>query len=541
LAKVWIPLFAGMTKGAAMIGAQRAPCEDAVIGCTAPAPQPAASRPRKRLILAATITGSSLAFIDSSVVNVALPAIQRDLHADAAAVQWVVNAYLLLLGALVLIGGAAADRFGRRRIFVVGIAVFTFASIACGLAPNAAALILARAVQGAGAALLTPASLAILGASFPEEERGQAIGAWAGFGALTAAAGPVLGGWLVDAVSWRAIFFLNVPLAAATLALAERYVPESRAPEAKALDYPGAILVASGLGFLTWGLTQASERGFGDRSVFVPILAAILALAAFVVVEKRSPHPMVPLDIFRSRNFVAANLLTLFLYFALGGALFFLPFELIRVHAYTARAAGAALMPLSIIMGAFSGTAGRLADRLGPRLPLTLGPLIAAAGFAALAWAGSRGNYWTGFFPATVVLAVGMTLSVAPLTTTVMNAAAPGHAGTASGINNAVARIAGLLAVAVLSLVFLARFDASVARRLGPSGAPKPPPGAGLTIEPEATGPVGDAERAALNDAYVSVMLTAAGCAAAGGITAGILIRSRRSPKESPRPGADSA
>jgi EmrB/QacA subfamily drug resistance transporter len=453
-------------------------------------------------------------------------------------VQWVVNAYLLLLGALVLIGGAAADRFGRRRVFVTGIAVFTIASMACGLAPDAVTLAVFRAVQGAGAALLTPSSLAILGASFPEAERGRAIGAWAGFGSLTAAAGPVLGGWLVDTISWRAIFFVNVPLAIATLLLTARHVPESRAPDAKGLDVAGAILVAAGLGLLTWGLTGASQRSLADPAILAPILAGLLALAAFVVVERRSPAAMAPLAIFKSRDFVAANVLTLFLYFALGGLMFFLPFELIRVHGYAASQSGATLLPFALVMGGLSGAAGRLADRAGPRLPLTLGPLVAAAGFAALAWAGSTSNYWTGFLPATLVLAAGMVLSVAPLTAVVMSAVAPGHAGTASGINNAVARIAGLLAVAVMSLVFLARFDAAIATRLAGSAAPlenRPPRGAGLTVKPEETGSLAAAERGALDDAYVAVMLAGAGCALAAG-AAGFMIRPRRSggPEGSP-------
>jgi EmrB/QacA subfamily drug resistance transporter len=537
-----------------MIGTQHAPCEEAVIRSVAPAPARAettkATRTGKRLILAATVLGSSLAFVDGSVVNVALPAIQRDLHADGAAVQWVVNAYLLMLGALVLIGGAAADRFGRRRIFVVGIVIFTLASMACGLAPDSTTLAIARAVQGAGAALLTPASLAIIGAGFSEAERGRAIGAWAGFGSLTAAAGPVLGGWLVDTLSWRAIFFINVPLAVATLVLTAGAVPESRTPDAKGLDYRGAILVAAGLGLLIWGLTRASERGLGDSIVLAAVLAGALVLAAFVAVEARAPNAMTPLAIFKSRDFVAANLLTLFLYFALGGMLFFLPFELIRVHGYAASAAGAALLPLSLVMGSLSSLAGRIGDRFGPRLPLTLGPLLAAAGFVALAWAGGTGaggtgaggtgDYWRGFLPATLVLACGMVLSVAPLTTTVMNAVDPGHAGTASGINNAVARIAGLLAVAVLSLVFLARFDAAIDRRIAASSvpdAPRPPAGEGLTIRPEGTGALAEAQRAALNDAFVAVMLSVAGCAAAGGATAGLLLRRPRRAKPGTSPG----
>jgi EmrB/QacA subfamily drug resistance transporter len=404
-------------------------------------------------VLAATVLGSSMAFIDSTVVNVALPALQRDLSAGAGAVQWVVNAYMLLLGACVLVGGAAGDRYGRRRVFILGIVLFTLASVACGLAPNAAVLIAARAVQGLGAALLTPSSLAILNSSFPDDERGRAVGAWAGFGALTTAVGPVLGGWLVDAVSWRAIFFINVPIGALAIWLALRHTPESRDDQAGPLDWKGALLAAAGLGALTWSLTAGPDRGFRDAGVVGAAAGGGLLLAGFLLAEARERHPMMPLHLFRNRCFSGVNGLTLLLYFALGGAMFFLPFDLIRVQGWRATEAGAALIPFAVVMGLGSAFAGRLADRIGPRLPLTVGPVVTGLGFALLSRADVGSGYWTGYFPAILVMSLGMTLAVGPLTATVMGAVEPRHAGLASGVNNAVARVAGLMAVAVLGVV----------------------------------------------------------------------------------------
>ncbi|MBO9707243.1 MAG: MFS transporter [Caulobacter sp.] len=411
---------------------------------------------RKRLALAATVLGSSLAFVDGSVVNVALPAMRTALKADAAQVQWIVNAYLLLLGALVLIGGSAGDRFGRRRVFVSGIVLFAVASLACALAPDVRWLIAARAVQGVAAALVVPSSLAILGATFDDAERGGAIGAWAGFGAVTTAIGPVLGGWLVDHVSWRAIFLINLPLAAAAVWLALAAVRESRDPDVTHLDWAGATLAALGLGATTWGLTAAGARGWSSPAVWSALAAGAVLLAAFVASQARGRHPMMPLSLYRSRTFSGANLLTLALYFGLNGALFFLPFELIARHGYSAAKAGATLLPFSLVMGTLSGVAGKAADRFGARPLLTLGPILAGAGFALLGapWLGS--GYWTGVLPGVLTLALGMTIAVAPLTNTVMSAVPPTHAGVASGINNAVARIAGLLAVAVLGLVYFA-------------------------------------------------------------------------------------
>jgi len=439
-----------------MVGFTRPPCDAGVIEAT-PTYDAALSQRRKRLTLAATIIGSSMALLDSSVVNIALPAIQQALDADAAATQWIVNAYLLLLGALVLIGGSAADLYGRRRIFVLGVAVFTTASIACGLAPNIAVLIVSRAAQGFGAALLTPASLAMLGATFGEHERSQAIGIWAGAGALMMAAGPMLGGWLVDQISWRAIFLLNVPLAIAAAGLALRFGCESRDPQAKQLDWSGAISVAIGLAAITWGLSDIPASGFRDKTVLAALGVGVAFLASFVVIEARlHERAMMPLSFFRSRNFSATNALTLLLYFALGGALYYLPFGLIRLGGYSATQAGAALLPLALTMGFGASFAGAVADRLGPRLLLTVGPFVAACGLTMLAFADLRQPYWASVFPPMLVLGVGMAITVPPLTSTVMGAAGKTHAGIASGVNNAVARVAGLLAVAVLGAVLFA-------------------------------------------------------------------------------------
>jgi EmrB/QacA subfamily drug resistance transporter len=412
------------------------------------------SKSRGRLILAATVLGSSLAFIDGSVVNVALPAIREALNADPAQIQWIVNAYLLLLGSLVLIGGSAGDRYGRRKVFVGGVTVFALASLACAVAPTVTLLIAARAVQGIAAAFVVPASLAILGASFEEKARGPMIGAWAGFGAVTAALGPVLGGWLVDAVSWRAIFLINLPIAAATVWLTLKAVPESRDPDVEHLDWRGAVLAALGLGALTWGLTAAGSQGWRSLAVWSALAAGAAVLVGFVVLQGREKHPMMPLTLYRSTTFSGANLLTLALYFGLTGSMFFLPYELIAHHGYSAAKAGATLLPLSLVMGSLSGVAGRVANKVGARTMLTIGPIVAGAGFALLAgpWIG-RG-FWIGLLPGLLVLALGMTTSVAPLTSTVMAAVPSSHSGVASGINNAVARIAGLLAVAVLGLVY---------------------------------------------------------------------------------------
>lgn len=411
------------------------------------------ARSAQRLVLAGTVLGSSLAFIDGSAVTLTLPVMQQQLGGDVAAAQWIINAYALLLGALVLAGGAMADRYGRKRIFLVGVLVFSAASLACGLAPSLPVLIAARAVQGVGAALLTPASLALLGATFDAKARGQAVGVWAGASGLMSAVGPVLGGWLTEAISWRAVFLINLPVAAAAVALVAAGARESRGGQAGPVDGLGAAIVTASLAAVTWALTDAPQRGFADPAIAGALLAGVLGLAAFLVVERRAESPMTPLQLFRSRTFSGLNAYTLLLYGAFGGALFVLPFLLLRVHGYSPSAAGAALLPLSVGLAVLSPLSGRLAGRLGGRTLVAVGPLFVAAGFAAMAWRAGDARYWTGPFPGLVLLALGMGLAVAPLTDAVLGAVDDAYEGAASGINNAVARIAGLLAVALVGFV----------------------------------------------------------------------------------------
>ncbi len=495
-----------------MIGFVRPPCDAGVIEAT-PVFEATLSKKRKGLTLAATIIGSSMAFLDSSVVNIALPTMQHALRADAAATQWIVNAYLLMLGALVLIGGSAADLYGRRRIFVVGLVLFTAASIACAISPNVGVLIFSRAVQGLGAALLTPASLAILGATFDAQERSQAIGIWAGAGALMMAAGPLLGGWLVDQISWRAIFFINIPLAFAAALLALRFGWESKDPSARQLDWGGAAVAAIGLAATTWGLSAIPASGFHDAKVLTALAVGTAFLALFLAIEARlRERAMMPLALYRSRNFSATNAQTLLLYFALSGALYYLPFGLIRLGHYSATQAGAALLPLALIMGFGASLAGTVADRLGARLLLTVGPLIAASGLALLGLADFQGSYWTGVFPAIFLLAAGMATTVPPLTSTVMGAAGKAHAGIASGINSAVARVAGLLAVAALGAVFFASFSYCL------PGTTATQANAALNAVMSGQAGVNDAAVVAFERALRAIMLVTASCAAPAGL-----------------------
>ncbi|HEU4833378.1 MAG TPA: MFS transporter [Pyrinomonadaceae bacterium] len=420
-----------------------------------------------RWVLAATILASSMAFIDGTVVNVALPFLQTNLNATAIGIQWVVEAYSLFLSALLLVGGSLGDRYGRRRIFNLGVVIFAISSAACGLAANIEQLIAARAVQGVGGALLVPGSLALISSSFNEKERGKAIGTWSGFSAITTAIGPVLGGWLVEHWSWRAAFFLNLPLAVAVLAISLWKVPESQDKEHQGpLDWPGAALATIGLGGVIYGLIESPRLGFSNPWVLLPLIGGVVALAVFIVNEARAKNPMVPLGLFRNRDFAGANLLTLFLYTALSGTFFFLTLNLIQIQHYSATAAGAALLPFVALMFSLSRWSGSLIDRFGARLPLTIGPLIAAVGFALFAVPSLSGNFWTSFFPAVVVLGLGMTVTVAPLTTTVMSSVGEEQAGVASGINNAVSRTAGLLAIAVFGVMMLHSFSQSLASRI---------------------------------------------------------------------------
>lgn len=410
--------------------------------------------PAGRWVLVVTVLGSGMAILDATVVGIALPAIARDLGAGTAALQWTVNGYTLTLASLILLAGSLGDRFGRRRVFTLGVAWFAVASLLCGLAPGPGTLVAARMLQGVGGALLTPGSLAILQASFHPDDRSRAIGAWAGLGGVLGAAAPLLGGWLLEVAGWRLIFLVNLPVAAAVLAAARRHVPESADPAAaRRLDVPGTVLGTAGLAALTWGLTAWPERGPGHRVVAASLAAAVACLAAFVVVERRSRHPLVPPGLFASRALSGTNVVTLLVYAALTGIFFFLAVTLQVVTGWSPLAAGLATLPATLLMLVLSPRSGVLADRIGPRIPMTVGPVVCAAGVVLLARIGPDARYPADVLPGVVALGLGLSLAVAPLTTTALAAAEDRHAGVASGVNNAVARAAGLLAVAALPLL----------------------------------------------------------------------------------------
>jgi EmrB/QacA subfamily drug resistance transporter len=515
------------------------PCDEAVIASTkaaTPSPQRLG-----RWILAATILGSSMSFIDGTAVNVALPSIQANLGATLIQMQWVVEAYALLLAALLLVGGSLGDRLGRRRIFAVGILIFTLASLWCGLAPDVNQLIIGRAIQGIGGALLVPGSLAIISASFSDEARGRAIGTWSGFTAITAAVGPVLGGYLAETLSWRWIFFINLPLAIIVLVIVLTRVPETKNEHATGhMDWLGAGLSVVGLGGLVYGLLESGSKGFDHPAVLVALVTGVASLALFVLVQSKASSPMMPLWIYRSRSFTGATILTLFLYAALGGSLFLFPFNLIQVQGYTATAAGAAWLPFIVIIATLSRWAGGLITRYGAKLPLVIGPAVAAGGFGLLALPGIGGNYWVDYFPAIAVLGLGMAITIAPLVTVVMGSVTTDQAGVASGVNNAISRTASLMAIAVLGVVALTVFNSSLDTKLAQADVPA---SVVLVLEDERVSLAGArvpqdmdpelrvAVERAIDEAFISgfrvVMLIAAGLALASSGVALVMVDSR--------------
>jgi len=447
-----------------ILAPMRTPCDEAVIRSASSVVPCKADA--KAWILVATILGSSMVFIDSTAVTVALPALQSSFHATVVDVQWVVESYGLLLGALILAGGALGDLFGRRLIFVVGVTIFAAASALCGFASTIHLLIIARSVQGVGAALLVPGSLAIISAAFDEKSRGQAIGTWSGFTSITTAVGPLLGGWLVQHASWRWVFFINLPLAAAVIGISIWRVPESRSAGAGRIDWFGATLATLGLCGLVYGFIESVDLGWGSVPVYGSLLVGVGCLFAFVFVEARVAAPMLPLSLFASRSFSGANLLTLFLYAAIGIFFFLFPLNLIQVQGYSTTATGAAVLPLILLMFFLSRWSGGLVARYGAERPLIIGPVIAALGLILFAVPSVGDSYWRTFFPAIMILGFGMAVTVAPLTTVVMNSVDQNRVGAASGINHAVARVAGVLAIAVLGIVMVKAFGSRLTHSL---------------------------------------------------------------------------
>ena len=515
----------------------RTPCDDVVVHSgRAKAPCTEADQP---WILTATILGSSMTFIDGTVVNVALPVLQSTFHATVVDVQWVVESYGLLLSSLILAGGALGDLFGRRRVFLIGVGIFAIASAACGLASSVLQLIIARSLQGVGAALLVPGSLAIIGATFDEKSRGKAIGTWSGATAITTAFGPVLGGWLIEHGSWRWAFYLNLPLAAAVVAISLSRVPESRGSKVQHVDWLGALLATSGLAGLVTGFLESARLGWGHPLVFGSLLGGSACLVFFLRVELKSAEPMVPLELFRSSSFVAANLLTLFLYAAIGAFFFLFPMEMIRLEGYSTTATGAASLPMILLMFFLSRWSGGLVNRYGARVPLIIGPLVMAAGFVLFAVIPAGAGYWKTFFPAFVVLGFGLAVTVAPLTTVVMSSVDAKHVGAASGVNNAVARVAGVLSIAVLGIVMVKSFGSRLEQTLQNLPIPqniaqdirsKEIELAGLELPPGLDPSVTAAIRRAISEAFRSgfhlVLSSCAGLSAASALVSWKLIAS---------------
>ena len=509
------------------------------------------SAPSRHWTLVAAILGSSLAFIDGTVVNVALPAIQRELGATTSDAQWIMEAYALFLASLLLVGGVLGDRFGRKRIFMIGTGLFTLASIGCSLSTSIGPLIAARAFQGVGAALLVPGSLALISATFPQSERGAAIGTWSGFTGITAAIGPVIGGFLVEHYSWSWAFLVNAPLGVVLLVMCAVKVPESKGEAGSgAVDVAGAGLATVGLAGVVFALIEAPSRGWAAAPVWMAAVIGVLALVLFVRVEARSAAPMLPLGLFRDRNFAGANVLTLLLYAALGGSLFFLPLNLIQVQGYGATAAGAALLPFIAILFMLSRWAGGLVDRFGSKLPLVVGPLIAACGFAMFAVPSVASNYWTAFFPAICTLGVGMSITVAPLTATVMNAVGKELAGTASGVNNAVSRTASLLAIAVFGIVLTMTFNHRLSEAMATLHAPTELVSsimgqreklAGMVVPEGYSEAMTSALKRAVGRSFVAgfrwVMLISAGLALLSAISAGMFIQGKHPVRSSTQGG----